>query len=518
MGRVNLLRAAWTVSLLTLVSRITGLMREVLIARYFGASAWTDAFNVAFRLPNLLRRLFAEGAFSQAFIPILAASRENDTREDNQRLLDDVSTALAWILAGVSLLGVLGAPLLVLLTASGLHPAAFDAATWMTRLMFPYAGIISLVALSAGILNTWKHFTVPALTPALLNLSVITAAILLHRSMHPPVYALAVGVMVGGVLQLAVQLPALRRYAAVPRLHLDFRAAWRSPGVRRVVKQMLPASLSVSVAQVSLVINTQIASHLRPGSVSWLAYADRLMEFPTALLGVALGSVLLPSLSRAHAAGDATRYSSLLDWGLRLCLVLALPAAIALGVFATPLVSILFNYGHFDAHDVVQTTLALRAYGVGLLGLIGVKILAPGFYARRDIRTPVKMAVIVLVCTQLLNLVLVPRLEHAGLALAISCGALLNSGLLLHGLWRRGSFHAQPGWAGFASRVLLAQLPLGLILGWGAARLPWLHWPGAHADLLRLASAFGLLGAAAAAYFIALALLGLRPGHFRHSE
>ncbi len=518
MRRVNLLRAAYTVSLLTLVSRITGLMREVLIARYFGASAWTDAFNVAFRLPNLLRRLFAEGAFSQAFIPILAASRERDTPQANQRLLDDVSTALAWILVGVSALGVLGAPLLVWLTASGLHPMAFDAATWMTRLMFPYAGIISLVALSAGILNTWKHFTVPSLTPALLNLSVIGTAILLHRSMHPPVYALAVGVVIGGVLQLAVQLPALRRYAVMPRLHLNFRAAWRSPGVRRVVQQMLPASLSVSVAQVSLVINTQIASHLRPGSVSWLAYADRLMEFPTALLGVALGSVLLPSLSRAHASADTARYSSLLDWGLRLCLVLALPAALALGLFATPLVAILFNYGHFNAHDVAQTTLALRAYGVGLLGLVSVKILAPGFYARQDIRTPVRMAIIVLVFTQLLNVVFVPRLQHAGLALAISCGALLNAGLLLRGLWRRGSFRAQPGWPAFALRVGLAQLPLALILDWGARQLPWLRWPGAHADLVRLGSAFGLLAAAALAYFAALALLGLRPAHFRHHE
>ena len=515
---MNLLRAAYTVSLLTLVSRITGLAREVLIARYFGASAWTDAFNVAFRLPNLLRRLFAEGAFSQAFIPILAASRESDSAEDNRRLIDDVSTALAWILAAVSALGVLAAPLLVLLTASGLHPAAFDAATWMTRLMFPYAGIISLVALSAGILNTWKHFAVPSLTPALLNLSVMAAAVLLHSVMHPPIYALASGVMLGGVLQLAVQLPALRRYAVLPRLHLDFRAAWRSPGVKRVVQQMLPASLSVSVAQVSLVINTQIASHLHPGSVSWLAYADRLMEFPTALLGVALGSVLLPSLSRAHAADDASRYSSLLDWGLRLCLLLALPAAIALGLFATPLVAILFNYGHFNAHDVEQTTLALRSYGVGVVGLIAVKILAPGFYARRDIRTPVKMAIVVLVCTQLLNLVFVPRLQHAGLALAISCGALLNATLLLHGLWRRGSFRPQPGWAGYASRVLLAQIPLALILGWGAAHLPWLHWPGAHPALQRLAIAFALLAVAAAAYFGALALLGLRPRQFLHRE
>ena len=515
---VNLLKAAYTVSLLTLVSRITGLLREVLVARYFGASAWTDAFNVAFRLPNLLRRLFAEGAFSQAFIPILAQSRAQDSEAANRKLVDDVATSLAWILAAVSLIGVLLAPVLVFITASGLHPAAFDAAVWMTRLMFPYAGLISLVALSAGILNTWKHFTIPSLTPAVLNLSVITAAILLHRMMHPPIYALAVGVMVGGVLQLALQWPALRRYAVLPRMHLNFLAAWRSPGVKRVIRQMLPASMAVSVAQVSLVINTQIASHLQPGSVSWLAYADRLMEFPTALLGVALGSVLLPSLSRAHAADNPLGYSQLLDWGLRLTLLLALPCAIALGVFAKPLIAILFNYGHFNAFDVGQTTTALRAYGLGLLGLVGVKILAPGFYAKRDVRTPVKLAIIVLVGTQLMNLAFVPWLAHAGLALAISCGALLNAVLLFHGLRKRGSYKPEPGWAAFSAKIALAQIPLALILYWGASHFPWDNWTGPFGHWKRLGMAFGLMAAAATAYFSSLALTGMRPRDFLRRE
>jgi putative peptidoglycan lipid II flippase len=513
---VNLLKTASTVSLLTLVSRVLGLAREVVVARYFGATAWTDAFNVAFRLPNLLRRLFAEGAFSQAFIPILAQSHAQDSLETQRRLLDDVATALGWILAAVSVVGVLAAPALVWLTAAGLHPAAFDAAVAMTRLMFPYAGLISLVALSAGILNTWKHFTVPALTPALLNVAIIASALSLHHTLHPPVYALAVGVVVGGVLQLAVQWPALRRWALLPRPHLNLVAAWRSPVVRRVVRQMLPASMAVSVAQVSLIINTQIASHLRPGSVSWLSYADRLMEFPTALLGVALGSVLLPSLSRAHADGDAARYSGLLDWGLRLTLMLALPCAVALGVFAEPLVAILFNYGRFNAFDAAQSALALRAYGVGLVGLIGVKILAPGFYAKRDLRTPVKLAIVVLVATQLLNVVFVPRLAHAGLALAIACGALLNAALLLHGLLRRGSWRPRPGWAGFGGRVLVAQLPPAAILGWGAWHFPWVDWHG-H-DLLRLLTAFGLMAAAVVGYFGTLALLGMRPAHFLHRD
>jgi putative peptidoglycan lipid II flippase len=512
---VNLLKAASTISLLTLTSRITGLLREIMVASYFGASGWTDAFNVAFRLPNLLRRMFAEGAFSQAFVPLLSQTRQTKTAAQTQELVDQVATALLWILAAISLAGVLLAPVLVWLTASGLHPAAFDSAVWMTRLMFPYAGLISLVALSAGILNTWKHFAVPAVTPALLNLSIIGAAVALHKLVQPSIHALAIGVMLGGVAQLAVQWPALRRYAVVPRLRLHFVAAWRSDGVHRVVKQMLPASLSVSVAQVSIVINTQIASHLHAGSVSWLAYADRLMEFPTAILGVALGSVLLPSLSRAVACDDVAKYSTLLDWGLRLTLVLALPSAIALLLFAQPLVSMLFNYGRFDHADVLATASALRAYGIGLIALIGIKILAPGFYARQDLRTPVKIALLVLLCTQLMNLLFVPWLGHAGLALAISLGAMLNASLLLRGLRKRGLFQPQPGWRLYARKIVLAQLPLAALMLWGASAL---HWGRAHGDALRLGQGLGVLLAAALVYFATLRLLGFRLRQFMHSE
>ncbi|OYV32157.1 MAG: murein biosynthesis integral membrane protein MurJ [Thiomonas sp. 20-64-5] len=499
---MNLLKAASTISLLTLTSRITGLVREIMVATFFGASAWTDAFNVAFRLPNLLRRMFAEGAFSQAFVPLLSQTRQTKSPEQTQELIDQVSTALFWILAVISLAGVLLAPVLVWLTASGLHPEAFDAAIWMTRLMFPYAGLISLVALSAGILNTWKHFAVPAVTPALLNLAIIGSAVAFHKLVHPPIDALAIGVMIGGVAQLAVQWPALRRYAVVPRFRLSFLKAWRSEGVHRVVKQMLPASLSVSVAQVSIVINTQIASHLHAGSVSWLAYADRLMEFPTAILGVALTQ-------------DVAKYSTLLDWGLRLTLVLALPSAIALLIFAQPLVAMLYNYGRFDHADVLATTSALRAYGIGLIALIGIKILAPGFYARQDLRTPVKIALVVLVCTQLMNLLFVPWLGHAGLALAISIGALLNASLLFRGLRKRGMFQPQPGWGRYAGKVTLAQVPLGGLMLWGAVALPW---DRAHGDLLRLGMGLGLLAGAAVLYFATLRLLGFRLRQFMHSE
>ena len=517
---MNLLRAASTVSLLTLVSRVTGLVREQAVAAAFGASALTDAFNVAFRLPNLLRRLFAEGAFSQAFVPLLAASRAQHGDAATRSLIDAVATVLLWVLLATSLLGVLAAPGLVWLIAAGLQEAgSFDAAVAMTRIMFPYIACMSLVALSAGVLNTWKRFAVPAATPVLLNVAVIGAALyglpLFERLGWPPVHALAVGVMVGGVLQLAVQGPALARLGLLPRLGWRPAAvaeAWRHEGVRRIFRAMGPALLGVSVAQISLLINTQIATQLGAGAVSWLTYADRLMEFPTALLGVALGVVLLPQLAAAQAGGDAGRYAGLLDWGLRLVLMLALPCAVALLVFPQALVAVLYHRGAFAAEDVVQTVRALQGYGFGLLGLVALKVLTPGFYAKGDLRTPVKVAVGVLLLTQLLNLVFVPRLGHAGLALSIGVAALVNAAALLIGLWRRGSWRPQPGWGRFSLQVLLGSAGLGLALDQAARRLDWIAL-GGH-EGLRAAWLAGVLLAAGLGYLAVLAGLGLRPRAF----
>jgi putative peptidoglycan lipid II flippase len=514
---VNLLRAASTVSLLTLASRVTGLVREQLVAAFFGAGAATDAFNVAFRIPNLFRRLFAEGAFSQAFVPLLAATREREGDAATHRLVDAVATVLAWVLLLTCVVGVLAAPLLVWLMASGLKD--IDTAVLMTRWMFPYIGFMSLVALSAGILNTWKRFVVPAITPVLLNLSVISAAAigtpLLRRWGVEPVLALAGGVMLGGVLQAAVQIPALRAVGLMPHIALSgpgLRAAWRHPGVHTVLGRMAPALLGVSVAQISLLINTQIASHVSVGAVSWLTYADRLMEFPTGLLGVALGVVLLPQLSAAQGRDDAQAYSDMLDWGLRLVVLLALPCAVALLVFPRALVAVVFHYGAFTAHDVAQTVHALMGYGVGLMGLIGVKVLAPGFYARQDTRTPVKIAIVVLVATQLMNVFFVPALGHAGLALSIGLAALLNAGLLLTGLLRRGVYRPRPGWALFATRVGVACALLGVALAWVARHLDWIgmqaHY-GARAGWMAL-----VLGAVAAGYFLVLAASGLKLRQF----
>jgi putative peptidoglycan lipid II flippase len=514
---MNLLRAASTVSLFTLASRITGMLRDVLIAAGFGAGAGVDAFNVAFRIPNLLRRLFGEGAFSQAFVPILAATRASEGDEITHRLIDAVATVLFWVLVVTSVVGAIGAPVIVWMIASGL--ARFDDAVVMTRVMFPYIAFISLVALASGILNTWKRFAVPAATPVLLNLAIIGATVglapLFRRHGIEPIYALAVGVMAGGVLQLAVQVPALARIHALPRIGLGPAAiarAWRHPGVHRVLRQMAPALLGVSVAQLSLLINTQIASYQGVGAVSWLSFADRLMEFPTALLGVALGVVLLPQLSATRAAGDEAAYSGLLDWGLRLMLLLTLPCAAALLAFPDALVATLFHYGAFTERDVAQTVAALRGYGVGLVGIVAVKILAPGFYARQDIRTPVKIAVIVLLLTQAMNLLFVPRLGHAGLALSIGLGAIVNASWLLIGLLRRGAYRPAPGWAVFGAQVVGASAALFAGLWWASHALDWTALrahPWQRGGWLAL-----LIGAGIAGYFALLVGGGLKLRQF----
>jgi putative peptidoglycan lipid II flippase len=514
---VSLFKSASTVSLLTLVSRITGLVRELLVASTFGASAMTDAFNVAFRIPNLFRRLFAEGAFSQAFVPVLAASKAQNGDAATQLLVSRVATLLAWTLLLTCAVGVAAAPALVWLMASGLkqEPRGFEAAVFMTRWMFPYIGFMSLVALSAGILNTWKRFAVPAATPVLLNFSMIGAAWLgapwLKAQGMEPIYAMGAGVMLGGALQLAVQVPALLKIGMLPRMGLGWtaiRGAWADPGTRNITRLMLPALLGVSVAHVSTIINTQIASHLAPGSVSWLTYADRLMEFPTAMLGVAIGVVLMPQLAAARTAGDADRYSAMLDWGLRIVVLMAVPSAVALLTFAQPLVATLYHYGAFTDRDVQQTTSALMGYGAGLVGLVAIKVLAPGFYASQDIKTPVRIAVVVLVITQLLNLALVPLLQHAGLALAIGLGALINALWLLIGLRRRGSYKPAPGWGIFALQVLAASALLAVFLIWAAQSVSWTALRAQSFTRIGLLAL--VLFASAAIYFGALWAAGLK--------
>jgi putative peptidoglycan lipid II flippase len=514
---VSLFKSASTVSALTLVSRITGLVRELLIASTFGASAMTDAFNVAFRIPNLFRRLFAEGAFSQAFVPVLAASKSQNGDEQTKLVIDRVATLLSWALLLTCIMGVAAAPFLVYAMASGLKqdPRGFEAAVFMTRWMFPYIGFMSLVALSSGVLNTWRRFAVPAATPVLLNLAMIAAAWFgapwFKTQGIEPIYALAAGVMVGGMLQLAVQVPALLRIGMLPKISFRLSAvkqAWADPTTKSITTLMLPALLGVSVAQISLLINTQIASHLTPGSVSWLTYADRLMEFPTAMLGVAIGVVLMPQLAAAKAANDTEKYSNMLDWGLRIVVLLAVPCAVALLTFAQPLVATLYHYGAFTDRDVAQTTTALMGYGAGLVGLVAIKVLAPGFYASQDIKTPVRIAIFVLVITQLLNMAFVPYLQHAGLALAIGIGALINALWLLTGLIKRGSYTPALGWGVFVLQVLGASALLAVFLLWSAGAVNWLGLKTAYLQRIGLLAA--VLSASAAIYFSALWVFGLK--------
>jgi len=510
---MNLLKAMSTVSAMTLLSRITGLARESLKAVAFGAGLQMDAFEAAFRLPNILRRLFAEGAFSQAFVPILAECQRRDGDAATRELVSKVAGLLALALVAVSVLGVLAAPWLVYLLASGFArtPGKVELTAAMIRVMFPYILFISLVSLAGGVLNVHRRFGIPAFTPVLLNVSIIGAAIFLAPHVDPPIMALAWGVAVGGVAQLALQIYPLARLGMLSRPRLD----WRDANVRRVISAMGPALLGVSAAQISILINTQLAALLGNGRISWITYADRLMEFPSALLGVALGTVLLPSLARHHHDRNPAQYRELLDWGLRMTFLLALPAALALAVLAAPVIATLYQYGRFTADDVWQTRAALLGYSVGLLGLITVKILAPGFYARQDMRTPVRTAFASLIVAQVFAIALMFRIGHAGLTLATSIGATINALLLYRALRRGGIYAPLEGWGRFLGRLAIALAVLGVVLWWTAGPDElWLHarFAAKASHLARV------IAAGALSYFAALWLLGFRFSDFNRRE
>ncbi len=507
---MNLLKALASVSSMTLLSRVLGFARDAIIARAFGAGAATDAFFVAFKLPNLLRRLFAEGAFSQAFVPILAEYKNRRGEEATRILIARVATVLFVVVAAVSALGIVAAPLIVLISAPGFtaNPDKFQLTVDLTRIVFPYILFMSLVSFAGGILNTWSRFMVPAFTPVLLNVSMILAAAVAAPYFDPPVLALGWGAFIGGILQLGLQLPALKQLGVLPR----WDWAPKDEGVRRILYLMGPAAFGVSIAQISLLINTLFASFLESGSVSWLYYADRLMEFPSGMLGVALGTILLPSLAKHHADNDPEQYSKLLDWGLRLTLMLAAPAALALGILAVPLITTLFHYGAFTTHDVEMTRMALVAYSVGLVGLILVKVLAPGFYARQNIKTPVKIAILSLLATQAMNLMFIWPLKHAGLALSIGLGACLNAGILFHKLRSQGIFQPQPGWPVFLLKLFTALAVMGVLLWVGMNKES--HWI-AYGFGQRILHLSGLVVGGVVVYFVTLWLLGVRLGQFK---
>jgi putative peptidoglycan lipid II flippase len=508
---MNLLKSLAAVSSITMLSRILGFVRDTLMARVFGAGIASDAFVVAFKLPNLLRRIFAEGAFAQAFVPILAEYKTQQGEEATRTFLAYVAGLLTLALAVVTLLGVLAAPWLVWISAPGFSdtPERFELTVDLLRVVFPYILLISLSSCIGAVLNTWNRFAVPAFTPTFLNLSLIGFMLFLTPYFDPPIMALGWAVLVGGLLQILFQLPQLRRIGmlVLPRVNLHDTGVWR------VMRKMGPAIVGVSAAQISLIINTIFASFLAAGSVSWMYYADRLMELPAGVLGVALGTILLPSLSKSHASDDPQVFSKLLDWGLRLCMLLALPCALALAILAEPLTVSLFQYGKFSATDALMTQRALIAYALGLLGLILIKVLAPGFYARQNIRTPVQIALFSLLMTQVMNLLFIfgLGLAHVGLALSIGLAACLNAGLLFWKLRSHRLYQPQAGWAGFLLRMLLALAAMcGTLLGL-MQLLPAWDSGDMLARLLRLAL---LCGAGALVYFGALALLGFRVRDF----
>ncbi len=508
---MNLLNALAKVSSMTMVSRVLGFVRDAIIARVFGAGLATDAFFVAFKLPNLLRRIFAEGAFSQAFVPVLAEFKEQRGEAETRVFLSHITGTLTVVLMAVTALGMLATPWIIWLTAPGFasNPDKVALTSDLLRITFPYILFISLSSLASSVLNTWNRFSVPAFTPTLLNVSFILFSLLLADYFNPPVLTLAWAVFFGGIAQLAYQLPHLKKLdmLPMPRLRLRDAAVWR------VIRQMGPAIFGVSIAQISLVINTIFASFLVSGSVSWMYYADRLMEFPTGVLGVALGTILLPSLSKhaARGAASAGEFSQLLDWGMRLSLLLAIPSSVGLAVLSQPLIATLFMYGKFSAHDAAMTQQALIAYSVGLLGLILVKVLAPGFYARQNIKTPVKIALVTLAATQLMNLAFIGTLKHAGLSLSIGLGACLNATLLYYQLRKHAIYQPAAGWPAFLLKLLLAVAVMAGTLLALQQVLP-IDWHG-H-SWQRVMWLTLLVTAGAVAYFAALLAMGIRPRQF----
>jgi putative peptidoglycan lipid II flippase len=513
---LKLLKSTAKVGSATIASRILGFIRDMVFARYFGASGETDAFFLAFKIPNFMRRLFAEGSFSLAFVPVLSEVRATGDRRALRDLVDHVCGTLLGILLIVTAIGVMAAPAVLAIFAPGWlieGRPEFGLAADMLRITFPYILLISLTALAGGILNTFDRFLVPALTPALLNISLIASAVLLSERLDVPVKALAWGVLIAGVVQLAVQAPALARLGVLPRP----RWGWRHSGVRKILRLMIPTLIGSSVAQVNLLLDLVIATFLVSGSVSWLYYSDRLMEFPLGVFGVALSTVILPNLSRKFARRNPQAFSHTLDWALRLALIITLPAALGLALLASPILITLFQYEAFEVADVKMSAMSLAAYAAGLPAFIAVKVLAPGFYARQDTKTPVKIAITAMISNMGLNLLFVGSLlaigfagPHTGLALASSAAAYINAGLLYRMLRKQGVYTPEPGWGRVGTAVVLGCLAMVLALWWQYGDLEaWVQAPALH----RATKLCLLIGVGVVVYVVALLAGGLRRQH-----
>ena len=508
---VGLLRSSGVVAVMTLLSRVLGLVRDVVVANYFGASGSADAFFVAFKIPNFLRRLFAEGAFSQAFVPVLSEYKQQRDHETVRQLISQVAGTLGVVLLLVTLVAVLFSPVVTMVFAPGFYSAdtqKFQLASDMLRITFPYLLLISLTAFAGAILNSYGRFAIPAFTPVLLNISLIGAAVFLSPMMDEPIVALAWGVFIAGVAQLLFQLPFLLHLKLLPKPVYG----WHDEGVQRILKLMLPALFGVSVAQINLLLDTVLASFLQTGSVSWLYYSDRLSELPLGVFGIAISTVILPSLSRNHASQSVKEFAQTLDWAVRMILLIGVPSAVALILLAEPLIITLFKYGALTERDVMMSAMSLRAYGAGLLAFMLIKVLAPGYFSRQDMKTPVKIAIKAMVVNMVFNLLLIGPLDHVGLALATSLSAFLNAGLLLSGLIREKVYEWQPGWRVFLLRLGAA---LGALIGFILWVNPAVEVWMAGGLWLRVGYTSLLVLGGAALYLFVLVLCGLRLKHIR---
>jgi putative peptidoglycan lipid II flippase len=508
----QLFKSSAIVGVMTIISRLMGFARDMLFANIFGVNAATDAFFVAFKIPNFLRRLFAEGAFAHAFVPVLSDYNQKGDRPALQLFVDNTAGTLALVQLLLTVIGIIAAPLLIMLFAPGFlwESGQYELAVQLLQITFPYLLFITLTAFAGGILNAHGKFAVPAITPVFLNICMIIAAVWVSPLMEKPIVALAWGVFAAGVVQLLFQIPALMQLGLLPKM----RWGWHDPGVRRIIRMMAPAIFGVSAVQINLLIDTLFASFLPSGSVSWLYYSDRLVEFPIGIFGVAISTVILPSLAKTHAADDVSAFSKSLDWGLKLVLLIGLPATLGLAFLSEPLLSTLFQYNEFGADDVRMTSKSLTAFSLGLLAFILIKVLTPGFTARHDTQTPVRYGMYSIVCNLALNAMLVAPLAHAGPALATTLSAYLNAGLLLLTLLKRKAYRPCLGWFRIILRILLASASMSGFLYYFVDTESWLNWTASQRSL-HLAL---VIGSAILIYGLVLLLFGFRLRQLSESQ
>jgi putative peptidoglycan lipid II flippase len=502
----NLVKSTSVVISMTMISRVFGFIRDMVTAAIFGAAASFDAFSVAFKIPNFMRRLFAEGSFSQAFVPVLADYQKKKTHAEVEAFINSMSGTLGMALLIFTILGMIFAPFVIHVFAPGFETTGrrFELAVTMLRINFPYLMLVSLTAFSGAILNTYSRFWVAAFTPVILNLSMISAALWLSPRFQTPIIALAWGVLAAGFLQLFFQWPFLRRLHMVPIPRVNFK----DPGVRRVLKLMVPSLFGVSVGQINLLIDTLFASLLVVGSVSWLYYSDRLMEFPLGVFGVAISTVILPNLSRHHAEQSHESYSLTIDWAIRAVLLVGIPAAVVLAMMSGPLLSTLFQYGVFNGHAVLMASKSLTAFALGIAPFMLVKILAAGFYARHDMRTPVRVGVVAMVSNIIFNVALIMPLKHAGIALSTSLAAIINMSFLYYYLRKQGYYSPREGWFLFATRLAAANLVLAVWIWIGCDKTEvWIT----HHALWRVTHLAFLLISSVVLYLATLWITGIRP-------